>query len=275
MPDEKIESTPIQWADFKATLLKYRETGVPEVNLPESWIISDVLLHTFDELQVARTKEEQFQLEETIKQMMASDFEHAVSILNEIMVEYGRSIITDKDGVSFKVQNKNVGISERTIGGIRLTTRILKGEFAHIHNHPIDANPSSTDLISLLRGIHIATFIITPQRTIILVATDKTAIFKPKINGHNSHEISGMITTSYLQEMGERKQRILNFAPMINNLISSDDPEIDAIFAIVRKQMLEQVAKESGWVAEIEDITELNIAYYEAARGSRVAKRMR
>lgn len=162
---------PIEWLIMREAILAGKVNGIPEINLPETFLVNDTLLETFQEMLPATDSETDSKIRELAYQG------------GDIGPEDARVLVTDRSETKLFVQQQNHGISIRTETGITTAIAIPPGAIGLIHTHPIDEMPSHFDILMLLTREHVLAILVTPLRIIMLFRTPKTLFLGDDILG--------------------------------------------------------------------------------------------
>lgn len=274
------EKPPVEWETFKQLVLRYRGTGIPEINIPQSIILSDRMFSFLDEMQDAETDAERAaRIQSMLLSSMVNPEEPFSSIYSEL-AERGRAIDTNIGGTKFLIENRINTNSRVTISGVFLTSEYTPNQIGYIHSHPVDVNPSPDDVVPLLMGLHSLEFIVTPQRIILLLANDETAQFRSALY---SKSLAYGLAKGYLTQMGIQKGRHeraeTDAQRMVEEMFSVEKlsllppellPHIEDLKTTILRSVSVPNVTEDGWVVQFDDLSELNIPVFVAPRGSKL-----
>lgn len=181
------EAPPMEWEEWKQTIIKNRQNGIPEELAPKQFRVSNELLNTFQEM-----------LPIQFFGMSENDSEREAANKAKAGLEVGRILVIDPSNNRLLVQTQNNGESKLIEAGRELRLRRKTGQIGILHTHPKNGMPSSTDIKTFLAGKDTAWFIITPIRVISFFRTDQTPNLPfPIIDG-------------YLNAMRDSKKRHTN-----------------------------------------------------------------
>jgi hypothetical protein len=174
------ETSSLQWAEWKKIILENRAKGIPEAEAPESFLVGQSLMETFQEMLPVDNH---------------GDFDYNKFPNAAAVAEHGfevvRSFVVDASGSRLLVHAKNHGNSKRKY---RVERQPPDREIGLLHTHPIDVMPSSIDVTPFLYGSGVIEYVVTPNRVIAFFRTDKTQKFT-----------SPFTTKSYIEGMGRSK----------------------------------------------------------------------
>lgn len=163
------ENPPVPWEQWKRIIILNQATGIPERFIPNRFTVGQGLMDTFQEMLPIKRP----------GVISNTDFPESAKVAKSGL-EVSRSLVIDKSGMKLLVEKINGGKSEKHKAGASLIHTPKPNEVGVIHTHPIDAKPSSSDALSILRDGNIIELVVTPARVFALFRTDRTHIFRDK-----------------------------------------------------------------------------------------------